>query len=457
MPYLNDLVEDLGELGVIFDRRRIVAATDDLGRIVLVRPDAVNVDEGDDPDAFERALKELERGERPDLARALRETEVRVGGLRQIAVEPCRRTDDGGWSVATIDREVEALRAAGLEASGNVVVLGSQTVRASALGPVHFAGSMMFTSEYIGTPPDVTLATTSAPAPEPPYLADRLDLRGHERPRVLVLDTGIRTVSPTDLTLENPALQESVKLDPATFIALPPPAIDDEDEIDDDEVFSAGHERLDFEAGHGTFVAGIIRQVCPDADIYIGGVLSSFGDGDVLGLLARLETALDNHKEPFDFVVMALGAYMEAGDVGLLERALRRLIPRRTLVVSAAGNQASSRPYYPAALDDVIGVGALGEDGRAWFSNFGGWVDACAPGIDVVSTFFMDWDEKSDQGVAHYRGWARWSGTSFSAPKVVGVLAQEMYLTQCSARTAWTRLSDYRLLRVPDLGTVFNV
>ena len=44
----------------------------------------------------------------------------------------------------------------------------------------------------------------------------------------------------------------------------------------------------------------------------------------------------------------------------------------------------SSRP----ALHRVIGVGAVTAAGRAWFSNFGGWVDACAPGVDVVSTFF---------------------------------------------------------------------
>ena len=28
---------------------------------------------------------------------------------------------------------------------------------------------------------------------------------------------------------------------------------------------------LDFEAGHGTFIAGIIRQVCPDAQVEVVG------------------------------------------------------------------------------------------------------------------------------------------------------------------------------------------
>ena len=42
----------------------------------------------------------------------------------------------------------------------------------------------------------------------------------------------------------------------------------------------------------------------------------------------------------------------------------------------------------------MIAVGALDAGGRAAFSNFGSWVDACAPGVDVVSTFFTDFDDR---------------------------------------------------------------
>ncbi|HEU4701597.1 MAG TPA: D-alanyl-D-alanine carboxypeptidase, partial [Conexibacter sp.] len=31
----------------------------------------------------------------------------------------------------------------------------------------------------------------------------------------------------------------------------------------------------------------------------------------------------------------------------------------------------------------VLGVGALDDDGPAWFTNHGPWVQACAPGVDV--------------------------------------------------------------------------
>ena len=116
-------------------------------------------------------------------------------------------------------------------------------------------------------------------------------------------------------------------------------------------------------------------------------------------------------------------------------------------------------------MPDVIGVGGLAADGRAWFSNYGGWVDACAPAIDVVSTFFQDFVEKID-GVEtrRYEGWARWSGASFSAPKVAAAIAQEMYLNVdpatkdlISADQAWRRLSSHQRLRCPDLGVVINV
>ena len=87
-----------------------------------------------------------------------------------------------------------------------------------------------------------------------------------------------------------------------------------------------------------------------------------------------------------------------------------------------------------------------------------------------MSTFFNDFDEtlhiKDSSGTItptvtrRYRGWARWSGTSFAAPKVAALIAQEMYLNGGpgqTARDAWDRLTSYRHYRYPDLGIVFNV
>ena len=174
-------------------------------------------------------------------------------------------------------------------------------------------------------------------------------------------------------------------------------AIDDEDEYDDD-----GSGTLDFEAGHGTFITGIIQQLCPDAEVHVAGVLSSFGDGDVATVIAAFETAL-THAGPFDLVILSLGGYMTDDDGTVFGAALDRLIGDG-LGVAAAGNQSTSRPYFPAALPSIVGVGALGEGDKAWFTNFGGWVDACAPGIDVVSTFFTGDSDAPGRPAVHGLG-----------------------------------------------------
>ena len=212
----------------------------------------------------------------------------------------------------------------------------------------------------------------------------------------------------------------------------------------------------------------MIAQLCPDADVHTAGVLSSFGDGDVSEVIAGLQKGLAATTAPIDIVVMSFGAFFADDDPGIFGSSLVQLLGDR-FGVAAAGNQATCRPYFPAGLNEVKGIGAVGAGGRAWFSNWGGWVDACAPGVDVVSTFF-DFSEDlalfpdlDDVKPRVYKGWARWSGTSFSAPKVAAALAQEMYLNLNDAGTdlitaqeAWRRLTTHNHLRMPDLGVVFN-
>ena len=125
--------------------------------------------------------------------------------------------------------------------------------------------------------------------------------------------------------------------------------------------------------------------------MHSAGVLSSFGDGDVYGVIRAIDRVLADIGE-VDIVVMSFGTNLVGDKPGLFGSELTRVLGD-ALGVAAAGNQSTCRPYFPAALPDVIGVGGLAADGKAWFTNFGGWVDACAPAIDVVSTFFNDFDE----------------------------------------------------------------
>ena len=143
---------------------------------------------------------------------------------------------------------------------------------------------------------------------------------------------------------------------------------------------------------------------------------------------------------------------------------LKPLIEDGTVVVAAAGNDGSCRPAWPAALPEVIGVAALDCSGPAAFTNHGPWVDACAPGVGIVSTF-LDFDGVEAPIPALdgfdpdcFEGFASWSGTSFSAPIVCAAIAREM--TRCgitAAQAADRLLRTPGLLRLPDLGVVVNL
>ncbi|HET9665464.1 MAG TPA: S8/S53 family peptidase, partial [Desertimonas sp.] len=357
----------------------------------------------------------------------------------------------------------------------NHVFLGAQSVVGNPLGvPATWAGEMAFLGRVLDTKPDEhgvvrkVMLSTAEPAEEPRYLRRRLDLANRRRPQILVLDTGLHTVVEDGTRRAEHDFLDCCVIDEATWRDATPSAdgtfpVDDEDEPDDDSTGT-----LDFEGGHGTFIAGVIAQLCPDAEVHTAGVLSSFGDGDVADVIAGLEAGLAASRTPIDIVVMSFGAFFADDDPGIFGSNLVQLLDGRC-AVAAAGNQATCRPYFPAGLTDVKGVGAVAAGGRAWFSNWGGWVDACAPGVDVVSTFFdfsedlALFPELEELKPRVYKGWARWSGTSFSAPKVAAVLAQEMYLNLndagsdlITAREAWRRLTTHDHLRMPDLGVVFN-
>ncbi len=84
------------------------------------------------------------------------------------------------------------------------------------------------------------------------------------------------------------------------------------------------------------------------------------------------------------------------------------------LVIASAGNESSSAERYPAAYDGVIAVAATDQDDElASFSNYGDWVDICAPGVDIWSTV--------SNNAYHAVDYIDWDGTSAAAPMVAAV------------------------------------
>ncbi|WP_229795750.1 S8 family peptidase [Saccharothrix coeruleofusca] len=176
------------------------------------------------------------------------------------------------------------------------------------------------------------------------------------------------------------------------------------------EVLDAdGRPGQDRQAGHGTFVTGVLVRHAPGVRVRHRRVLSSLGLSDDVTVARGLRSV-----RGADVVVLSSGC-RTADDTcpPVLRHAVARLAG--SVVVAAAGNGASERPTWPAALPQVVAVGA-----DAPFSNRGDWVDAVAPGVDVVSSFVR----LVPGSAAREYGFARWSGTSFAAPRVAAEVAR---------------------------------
>ena len=259
---------------------------------------------------------------------------------------------------------------------------------------------------------------------------------------VVVLDTGLATTTfrPAAVTAMGALVSSS--------------GVGDGDRPDGDH----DHE-LDPAAGHGTFIAGLIEQVAPGTKVAVHRVLHAQGDGDEV-TIAKGIYALPKPPAKGAILNLSFGGYV-MDHPGVLASAVAEAQHRGYVVVASAGNDGTCQPSFPAAFPDVVSVGAVGPDGPAPFTNYGSWVRACAPGVDLVSTFFQGWngDLPASGGTDpdDFDGWACWSGTSFSAPLVAAALAREMTVNKCSAQDAVTRLIDQpALLRIPGLGTVIN-
>lgn len=159
--------------------------------------------------------------------------------------------------------------------------------------------------------------------------------------------------------------------------------------------------------GHGTFIAARILERSERARVVSRSCAHRDGFTDEWTVAVELAAALADDAPAV--VNLSVGGYT-SGDAGL--PVLGRLVPKTgwPVVVGAAGNEGTTRPFFPAAFDHVVGVAAVdAKIQRGRFSNHGPWVDGCADGVGAVAPF-VD-------------GWVRWSGTSFAAPVVAAALA----------------------------------
>lgn len=170
--------------------------------------------------------------------------------------------------------------------------------------------------------------------------------------------------------------------------------------------------------GHGTHVSGIIAAtadndlggvgIAPECNILPIKVLNASGSGYSNNIVAGVNYAATSGV---DVINLSLGGsvYDKA-----YEAAIKKADKMGTVVVAAAGNDATDAIHYPSSYSPSVCVASLEHAGlsyyMSYFSNFQSMVDIAAPGSAIYSTTF---DGKYDN----------MSGTSMACPVVAGVVA----------------------------------
>ncbi len=337
------------------------------------------------------------------------------------------------------------------------------------IGPAPWDSHGLFSSDsYVrsarGGPVPVSLAARPA-APRTPMPNSGFD----RRPVVAVLDTGIaphewlgtahRSIQPGGFVRVLKGVQEAITAS-SREAGTGTRVIADywDDDVPDNRLTG----EFDRHAGHGTFIAGIVRQIAPDAEVAVARVMAGDGVAYESDLLAALEKLVEQVRaaqapggdpaDMIDILSLSMGYYCETEDDKAetveFTRLLNALSDLGVLVVAAAGNDATTRPFYPAALatdppagggQPVLSVGALNPNGtKAFFSNQAPWVHGWATGAGVVSTFpklrgsmapanmIPALDRESLDPDDFSSGFAMWHGTSFAGPHAASVLANKL-------------------------------
>lgn len=209
--------------------------------------------------------------------------------------------------------------------------------------------------------------------------------------KVAVIDTGV--------DLAHPALAEALA-----------PASEWRDLYDGDAFPQEVGSLADDGFGHGTNVAGIIRQIAPRATILPLRVLGPDGGGNVADVTAAIQYAASKGARVIN---LSLGSEVP---FGVVSKAVKRAGLRGVFVVASTGNTGDRAVTYPASSARILGADLVAvasvdaRDVKSAFSTYGDAVELAAPGETVF-------------GPAPNLSVAAWSGTSQAAPMVSGALA----------------------------------
>jgi subtilisin family serine protease len=172
--------------------------------------------------------------------------------------------------------------------------------------------------------------------------------------------------------------------------------------------------------GHGTFCAGLIAAVAPDAMIMPLRAFDDNGQADAFVIARAVYYAVEHGA---NVINMSFGM---TSRLKVVEKAVAFAIDHGVTVVASAGNNNTNAAQYPAGFKDVLAVAATDlMDKKAAFSNYGHVIYVGAPGVNMISAYPGGY-------------YALASGTSFSAPLVAGeaALARSMQMQMNEAEKA---------------------
>ncbi|MGK0249958.1 MAG: serine protease [Oleispira sp.] len=253
---------------------------------------------------------------------------------------------------------------------------------------------------------------------------EAMDSRGNDGITVAVIDTGVLTAHP-DLSSN---LMEGYDF------------VDNDNDANDPGDRLVNGQRSSF---HGTHVAGTIAASAANSEGGVGvaanvmimpvrvlGTNGGFSNDVLAGVCYAAQiTRIDNSvceninkaSKAADIINLSLGG---EGFSNIEQAVYDAVTAKGIIVIAAAGNESSSRPFYPAAYNNVISVSAINRNlEQASYSNFGSTIDVASPGGDsavdrgVLSTLG---DDSTNTTVFTY---GSLQGTSMAAPHVAGVAA----------------------------------
>jgi serine protease len=199
--------------------------------------------------------------------------------------------------------------------------------------------------------------------------------------------------------------------------------------------------------GHGTFVAGTIAEatnnnygltgLAYEATVMPVRVLDAEGNGDSSTIAAGIRYAVAHGAQVINLSI-EFSPGTTAGQIPDVVSAINYAHNHGVTVVGAAGNDEDSSLDYPAALPNVISVGATTRDRcLALYSDIGKNLDLVAPGggndvdsvtgsrcfpnrnlPDIYQMTFPDSSHPSSFGLP-----SGWFGTSMAAPNVTAAAA----------------------------------